>query len=56
LSSDRAATLRRLMVEAGTAERRIQRTTGFADRKPAVADPIANRNNRIEIVLLRQNR
>ncbi len=56
LSSDRAATLRRLMVEAGTAERRIQRTTGFADRKPAVADPTANRNNRIEIVLLRQNR
>lgn len=56
LSSDRAAKLRGLMIGTGLAERRVQRTTGFADRKPAVADPTAQRNNRMEIVVLREDR
>lgn len=56
LSTDRARVLRETLVEAGMDERRIQRTSGFADRRPAVADPTAERNNRLEIVLLRQDR
>ncbi|WP_226780090.1 flagellar motor protein MotB [Oceaniglobus trochenteri] len=34
---------------------RIQRVTGYADRKPAVANPMAVRNNRIEMILLRRD-
>jgi chemotaxis protein MotB len=34
----------------------MQRISGYADRKPAVADPAAERNNRIEVILLRRNR
>ena len=33
--------------------RRIQRVTGHADREQVVRDPMALRNDRIEIVLLR---
>jgi chemotaxis protein MotB len=35
---------------------RIQRVTGYADRVPVTTDPLAIRNNRIEIVLLRRDR
>jgi chemotaxis protein MotB len=30
--------------------------TGFADRVPATTDPLAIRNNRLEVVLLRKDR
>jgi chemotaxis protein MotB len=33
----------------------MRRTTGNADRTPAVADPMAVRNNRVEIILLRSD-
>lgn len=56
LSSDRARAMRQLLEEAGIQAPRFQRIGGFADRKPAVADPAAKRNNRIEIVLLRRDR
>lgn len=59
LSSARATTMRELLQGSGIAPKRIQRVTGHADRKPAVTDPMARRNNRLEIVLLRdvsQNR
>lgn len=55
LSTARAQTLRQLLQDRDLPTSRIARITGHADRKPAVADPTALRNNRIEIVLLRKN-
>jgi chemotaxis protein MotB len=43
-----------LLESGGLAARRIHRVTGHADRKLAVANPMAARNNRIEIILLRE--
>ncbi|MGL5010344.1 MAG: flagellar motor protein MotB [Paracoccaceae bacterium] len=56
LSSSRAQAARVLLSELGMPEARIQRVTGFADRVPVTTDPVAIRNNRIEIVLLRRDR
>ncbi|WP_395542568.1 flagellar motor protein MotB [Neotabrizicola sp. sgz301269] len=56
LSAARAQSVRMLLEAAGLQTARLQRIGGFADRKPAVADPAAIRNNRIEIVLLRRDR
>ena len=56
LSADRAQRSRALLEEAGIDPARVQRISGFADRKPVVADPTAERNNRIEIILLRRDR
>ena len=53
LSAERATRLRLLLQEAGEPPRRIQRVTGHADRELVVRDPMAARNNRVEIVLLR---
>ncbi|MFN0113983.1 MAG: flagellar motor protein MotB [Paracoccaceae bacterium] len=53
LSSARADRIRAMMEEAGQNPHRSARVTGFADRKPAGADPADLRNNRIEIILLR---
>ncbi len=55
LSTARADRARRLLEAAGTAPARLQRVTGHADRKPSVRNPMANRNNRIEIILLRSS-
>jgi chemotaxis protein MotB len=52
-SSERANRTRMLLEEDGTAPARVKRVTGHADRSPAVADPMAPRNNRIEVILLR---
>ncbi|MCB5409411.1 flagellar motor protein MotB [Pseudogemmobacter faecipullorum] len=56
LSSARAGMMRGLLQSAGLAELRFQRVTGFADRRPVALDPTVQRNNRIEIVLLRHDR
>jgi len=56
LSADRAQALRGLLETAGLAGDRMQRISGFADRKPASADPAALRNNRMEVILLRRDR
>jgi chemotaxis protein MotB len=56
LSAARAETIRKLVEGAGLPTERIQRFSGFADRKPVTADPFAIRNNRIEVVLLRTDR
>jgi chemotaxis protein MotB len=56
LSSLRAQTTRKMLEEAGIDTARMQRVSGYADRKPAVADPAAERNNRIEVILLRRDR
>jgi chemotaxis protein MotB len=53
LSAGRAQVVRSLLEAEGTAPARLMRVTGHADRDPATADPVAIRNNRIEIILLR---
>ncbi len=56
LSAARAQVMRQLLQQSGLEADRMQRIGGFADRKPAVADGSALRNNRIEIILLRRDR
>ena len=48
--------MRLLLEAAGLDAGRVQRISGFADRKPATADSAALRNNRLEIILLRRDR
>jgi len=55
-SVDRGSTVRRLLEDASLPPARIARLTGFADREPVAADPAAPRNNRLEIVVLRDLR
>lgn len=55
LSTARADRVRGMLKDAGLAPGRVQRVTGHADREPAVADPMAVRNNRIEVTLLRSD-
>ena len=52
-SSARANRVRKLLIDANLEAERMQRVTGFADRKPVLADRLADRNNRLEIILLR---
>lgn len=54
-SSERANSMRTLMIEQGMNRDRVIRVTGHADREPAVRNPMAKRNNRLEIILLRNN-
>ncbi len=56
LSAARATTMRLLLGDVGVAPRRVQRVTGHADREPVTADRMDRRNNRLEIVLLREGR
>ncbi len=56
LSSARADRMRRLLSETGVDAKRVQRQSGFGDRKPAARDPMAARNNRLEVILLRKGR
>ncbi len=55
-SAARAQAMRTLLEDAGIDAARMQRVSGFADRKPATSDPTAIRNNRLEIILLRRDR
>ncbi len=53
-SAARANEVRQLLLERGIDDAtRMQRVSGFADRKPAATDTLSDRNNRIEIILLR---
>ena len=52
-STDRAEAVRRLFLTQGLDDARIRKTIGHADRSPAVFDPMALRNNRIEVIVLR---
>ncbi len=56
MSSARAQAMRTLLEDAGIAPDRMQRVSGFADRKQATSDPAAIRNNRLEVILLRRDR
>ena len=53
-SAGRAAVARDILTGAGLGDDRVVRTTAHADREPAHPNPMAPRNNRIEIVFLRQ--
>jgi chemotaxis protein MotB len=53
LSAERAQAMRELLQVTGLPAKRVERIAGFADRKPATADPMAARNNRLEVILLR---
>lgn len=53
LSANRAQTMRELLEGSGLAPERLRRVTGYADRSLVTADPMAPRNNRLEIILLR---
>ncbi|WP_417586579.1 flagellar motor protein MotB [Pararhodobacter oceanensis] len=53
LSSARADQVRRMLGESGFDPARVARVTGHADRRPAVSNPMAVRNNRLELILLR---
>ena len=55
LSSDRAATVRNLLEVSGTAPARFVRQTGEADRALVSQDPKSVRNNRIELIVLRND-
>ncbi|SMX23080.1 flagellar motor protein MotB [Boseongicola aestuarii] len=52
-SSKRADQVRQMLESAGLDPRRMQRVTGFADRRPVTRDPLSIRNNRVEMILLR---
>lgn len=54
LSTRRADRVRIMLEGEGTPPKRIQRVTGYADRKPVTRNPISFRNNRIELILLRE--
>ncbi|MEQ6203055.1 flagellar motor protein MotB [Sulfitobacter sp. HNIBRBA2951] len=56
LSQARATQMRLMMESRGITDDRIQRVTGHADRELVVRDPMALRNDRLEIVLLRSDR
>ena len=56
LSSSRAMQMREMLETAGLDGARMARVTGKADREPAVRDVTAERNNRLEIVVLRSDR
>ena len=56
LSQDRADRIRSGLESDGIAASRMQRVTGHADRKPAVTNRMAARNDRIEITLLRSEK
>jgi len=55
LSYARADQVRRLLESEGFDGQRIFRVTGYADRKLAVNNPMAKRNNRMELILLRSD-
>ena len=56
LSQSRADTTRKLLQSAGLEKPRLQRVTGYADRKPVLQNTMDPRNNRVEIILLRKGK
>ncbi len=55
LSTARAAATRELLEAAGLAPARVARQVGHADRRTVAPNPMAMRNNRLELVLLRSD-
>ena len=55
LSTARAERLRLMFEDAGFEPQRIARVAGHADRRPMHPNPMAVRNNRLELILLRNS-
>ena len=53
LSATRADRTRQSLIKLGLNDARMQRVSGFADRDPVAENTLSVRNNRIEIILLR---
>ncbi|NOD35494.1 MULTISPECIES: flagellar motor protein MotB [unclassified Ruegeria] len=53
LSTARAQKLRQLLQDKGVTARRMDRVTGHADRELFAKNPMAPRNNRVEVIFLR---
>ena len=53
LSAAQASVMRELLEKAQVPEKRIERVAGHADREPTERNPMDVRNNRLEIILLR---
>lgn len=56
LSADRAQSMRKALTATGISPPRLSRVVGHADRQPITDNPAAIRNNRIEVILLREDR
>jgi len=56
LSAGRAQVLRGILGDAGLKQPRLSRVEGHADRDSVTANPMAVRNNRVEVILLRRDR
>ena len=56
LSTARAQRMRALLEATGIDSGRMRRVTGHADRQPVTRDASAVRNNRLEVILLRDRR
>ncbi len=56
LSVSRPRAIHRMLEDAGIEPLRFRRLTGHGDRVPVTGNPIAPRNNRIELLLLRTDR
>lgn len=54
LSAERANRVRSLLEVHGVNKSRLSRVTGHADREPKHRDPLSVRNNRIQVILLRE--
>ena len=52
-SAKRADRTRQTLINLGLKDVRMQRVSGFADRKPVAQNTLSIRNNRIEVILLR---
>ena len=55
LSTARANQVRLMLQGAGLTALQMRRVTGHADREPAVKNPMAIRNNRLEVIFLRSD-
>jgi len=56
ISTDRAQAVRKMLEQNGLPKKRMQRVVGWSNRKPAVSNPMSVRNNRLEIILLRNDK
>ena len=54
LSAQRATVTRLLLEKYLDDPKRIQKVTGYADRKPETENKMEVRNNRLQVILLRQ--
>lgn len=55
-TTERAKTMRKLLIQKGTSDQRIKKITGHGAMSPSEFDPMSIRNNRIELVVLRNDR